>query len=80
MFFTVHAWFNLTAVEQVFLIATFGMGTGPIWLDDVACTGMEIQLLDCTFSAIGVQHNCAHTEDAGVRCRGIHVIVHAYHF
>ncbi len=47
--------------------AHFGVGTGPIWLDDVACTGTEARLLDCGSRPIGV-HNCNHPEDAGTRC------------
>ena len=47
--------------------AVFGQGTGQIWLDNVACTGSETRLIDCPANAIG-SHNCAHSEDAGVRC------------
>ena len=47
--------------------ATFGEGTGQIWLDNVACTGLESRLIDCPASSLG-SHNCQHTEDAGVRC------------
>ena len=45
--------------------AFFGPGSGPIYLDDVQCTGTEISLLDCSSVT---QHNCVHDEDAGVRC------------
>ena len=47
--------------------AHFGQGTGPIWLDDVACTGTEARLIECGARPIGV-HNCNHNEDAGTRC------------
>ena len=47
--------------------AHFGQGTGPIWLDDVACTGTEARLIDCSSRPIGT-HNCGHNEDVGTRC------------
>ena len=48
-------------------------GAGQIWLDDVACTGTESRLIDCGNRGLGI-HNCAHSEDAGVRCTGTKVI------
>ncbi len=51
--------------------APFGPGTGLIGLDDVACSGTETMLTDCTATTStihGVNHNCGHDEDAGVSC------------
>ena len=50
--------------------ASFGRGAGKIWLDDVACAGPESRLIDCFHNGFGV-HNCAHSNDASVICRGM---------
>ncbi|XP_030260227.1 small ribosomal subunit protein eS12 isoform X2 [Sparus aurata] len=50
--------------------AHFGSGTGPIWLDDVECTGQESALSHCDHNRFG-ENNCGHSEDAGVICSGI---------
>ena len=50
--------------------AYFGPGTGPIYLDDVACTSSASQLLECSSSPV-LAHNCDHHADAGVGCEGI---------
>ena len=49
--------------------AFFGAGTGPIYLDDVACTSSANQLLECSSRPI-LRHNCSHSADAGVGCEG----------
>lgn len=46
---------------------TAGDGSGQIWLDNMACSGYELSLDDCTHPAWG-EHNCGHTEDIGVYC------------
>ncbi|XP_071486552.1 scavenger receptor cysteine-rich domain-containing protein DMBT1-like [Diadema antillarum] len=47
--------------------ARYGRGSGPIFLDDVGCTGSESSLLLCQNRGVG-SHNCGHSEDAGVLC------------
>uniref|UniRef100_W5NEN7 Soluble scavenger receptor cysteine-rich domain-containing protein SSC5D n=1 Tax=Lepisosteus oculatus TaxID=7918 RepID=W5NEN7_LEPOC len=76
-----HAW-NVTTAQVVCRelgcghallapgAATFGQGTGHIWLDDVSCTGSETSLLQCGNRGFGV-HNCAHSDDAGAVCSGM---------
>ncbi|NXJ86617.1 DMBT1 protein, partial [Trogon melanurus] len=50
--------------------AHFGRGLGPIWLDNVMCTGTEAALSECRAKAWGL-HGCQHAEDASVVCSGI---------
>ena len=47
----------------------FGQGRGAIFLDDVRCNGTEPGLTTCRNPGVGV-HDCGHSEDAGVVCRG----------
>ena len=47
--------------------AQYGQGYGPIQLDDLGCSGLESSILLCSHAGIQ-QHNCGHSEDAGVQC------------
>ena len=49
-------------------LAFFGTGSGPIWLDDVTCTGIEPSLADCTHRPWG-QYDCSRIEDVSVDCQ-----------
>ena len=55
--------FDGTATPRV--ASYFGGGSGDIVLDNVQCLGTELYLAKCTSST---DHNCGHTEDAGVTC------------
>ena len=55
------------AAEEAVTDLTFGEGSDPIVLDDVDCDGDESDIFDCDNRGLG-NHNCAHYEDAGVRC------------
>ncbi|KAM9305403.1 scavenger receptor cysteine-rich domain-containing protein DMBT1-like [Gastrophryne carolinensis] len=51
-------------------VASFGAGSGPVWLSQVKCSGEESAVWDC-------QHRwgsakCMHRDDAGVICSGEH--------
>lgn len=48
--------------------AFYGQGTGPINVDEAACTGSEMRLIDCSFDP---SHDCTHAEDAAVDCSTI---------
>ena len=48
------------------LTSSFGQGTGPIFLDNVACVGTENSLEDCTHDPSAT--DCTHHEDAAVQC------------
>ncbi|KAH9512862.1 Neurotrypsin [Bulinus truncatus] len=45
----------------------FGHGTGPVWLDDLDCSGNESFLNECKHSEWGVS-DCNHSQDVGVVC------------
>uniref|UniRef100_A0A8D0CW49 SRCR domain-containing protein n=1 Tax=Sander lucioperca TaxID=283035 RepID=A0A8D0CW49_SANLU len=60
----------LTATQS----ASFGEGTGQIWLDDVACSGSERSVTLCQHNGFGT-HNCGHGEDAGVICSACKLVI-----
>ena len=48
-------------------LAAFGKGSGPIWYDNVRCSGSEASLTQCAYPGLGV-HDCGHSQDAGAIC------------
>ena len=55
---------------QPFGSATFGQGSGRIWLRYVSCGGSESSLAECLHSDYPWGHadGCDHSDDAGVIC------------
>ena len=43
------------------------IGQGPIYLDEVVCSGMESSILECNRN-LPTNHDCNHHEDVGVLC------------
>ena len=54
---------------QVVPISDFTEGTGPIFLDGLACRGDEKRVEDCGGPAPGL-HTCTHDQDTAIRCIG----------
>ena len=54
------------AAATAYSNAFYGQGSGPILMDNVACTGVENGLINCTFD--NNTGDCSHSEDAAVRC------------
>ncbi len=47
---------------------SFGIGTGPIFLNNIRCFGDEDNLLQCPSSGIKFITDCDHSRDVGVVC------------
>ena len=48
-----------------------GPSNYPIYLDDVRCTGREVNILACSHLPLNTE-NCGHSEDVGVTCYGLY--------
>ena len=58
--------------------AYFGQGSGPIWLDNILCTGTESTLVRCGHLGVNITRSCSHREDVGVRCYDLEGIITSY--
>lgn len=54
-------------------LTTYPAGSGPIYLDNVACSGSELTLAQCLYDTHTA--DCNHIEDAGVRCTRKHTLL-----
>ena len=48
--------------------ASFGQGSGPIWLSSIKCSGSEPSIINCVHLGVNITSSCSHLEDAGVIC------------
>ncbi|XP_030015227.1 deleted in malignant brain tumors 1 protein-like [Sphaeramia orbicularis] len=58
--------------QAVSAAGQFGEGTGPVWLDDVRCSGKESSLTECPHHK-SETHDCEYGKDFGVVCSGYQV-------
>ena len=59
--------------------ASFGAGTGRIWLNGLLCSGSERRLIDCSHDTIASSDGCdGHSDDAGLRCEEGEKILNTY--
>jgi len=58
---------GLSSSGSAVSLAGFGRGIGTILLDEVRCTAGQSNIFDCRHNGFQ-NHDCSHSEDAGVRC------------
>ena len=79
MTFKIH-YFPFDADASVVSTGVFGPGSGPVFLDEVVCSGTEQELLECAHAGIG-NHICGraasaviiqseHEFDVAITCKG----------
>ena len=51
---------------------SYGPGSGPVFLDLVACSGNELNIISCKHNRpFGLpKTDCTHSKDVGVECPG----------
>lgn len=55
-------------VQRVMESSLFAVGSGPVWMTDVSCTGHESNFFDCYWSTPQDKEVCDHTNDAAIEC------------
>lgn len=49
----------------------YGPGLGPVFLDELGCSGKEDDIINCEHRPLGFPNtDCTHSDDAGVECPG----------
>ncbi|XP_071944451.1 neurotrypsin-like [Antedon mediterranea] len=46
----------------------------PIFIEDISCTGMEKNILDCAFKGLEETHDCSHTDEVWADCE-INIVI-----
>ena len=65
-----HSWLSFSLGATVYRESHFGVGAGPIFLDQLDCTAQDTTLLGCVaFTPLGLA-TCDHDHEAGVSCIG----------
>lgn len=66
--------------EVVVLSSSQQTATGPIFLEQLDCTSEDSDLLMCNSLSVPGIHSCTHSQDAGVRCKGMYTFCCAHTF
>lgn len=67
-----HVYFCPRAL-QAFVGAYFGEGTGPVFLENLGCSGNEKHLDSCSASGL-FSTSCRHSHDVGVACLSKYIL------
>ena len=63
---------QFTTGSRAFRSAQLGEGSGPVFLEGLECVGTEMSLLECAMDTPLGTSLCDHSDDAGIRCYGMH--------
>ena len=70
---TVCGQLGFYGAERALSGAHYGAGSGPVWMDDVACSAKDSFLYNCNHSGWG-RSSCSHSRDAGVICTVVRLV------